>query len=154
MKNEELTTNSMRNNFAIFITLLLISSLANAQSHNEEVTVEGTYAPQIQKSQRIIQTPDIPERDFNIPNYEINTEDYVYDYKVDLEPVSPLTYTNNKGYAITNNFLKAGFGTRVSPDFLFRHYSNITRRTSLGVGITHNSTWLGMKASARQKQDF
>lgn len=141
----------MRNNFAIFITLLLISSLANAQSHNEEVTVEGTYAPQIQKSQRIIQTPDIPERDFNIPNYEINTEDYVYDYKVDLEPVSPLTYTNNKGYAITNNFLKAGFGTRVSPDFLFRHYSNITRRTSLGVGITHNSTWLGMKGYENSK---
>ncbi len=135
----------MRNNFAIFIIFLLISSLANAQSHNEEVTVEGSYTPQIQKSGRISQTPDVPERDFNIPNYEINTEDYIYDYKVDLEPVSPLAYTYNKSNNITNNFLKAGLGTRLSPDFLFRHYSNITKRTSLGVGVTHNSTWLGMK---------
>lgn len=140
----------MKNNL-IVIFFLLIGSLANAQSHNENVIVEGTYNPQIQKSERISQTPNIPEREFNIPNYEINTEDFVYDYKIDLEPVSPQTYTQNKDIKITNNFLKAGFGTRVSPDFLFRHYSNITRRTSLGVGITHNSTWLGMKGYENSK---
>ncbi|MBQ4548984.1 MAG: hypothetical protein IJA42_07360 [Bacteroidales bacterium] len=134
----------MRNSL-IVILLFLIGISANAQSHNEQVTVEGTYAPQIQKSERITKTPDITENDFNIPNYEINTEDYIYNYNIDLEPVSPLTYTQKNDYVTTNNFLKAGLGTRVSPDFLFRHYSNPTKRMSLGIGVTHNSTWLGMK---------
>lgn len=134
----------MRNSL-IVILLFLIGISANAQSHNEQVTVEGTYAPQIQKSERITKTPDITENDFNIPNYEINTEDYIYNYNIDLEPVSPLTYTQKNDYVTTYNFLKAGLGTRVSPDFLFRHYSNPTKRMSLGIGVTHNSTWLGMK---------
>ena len=135
---------TMRNSL-IVILLFLIGISANAQSHNEQVTVEGTYAPQIQKSERITKTPDITENDFNIPNYEINTEDYIYNYNIDLEPVSPLTYTQKNDYVTTYNFLKAGLGTRVSPDFLFRHYSNPTKRMSLGIGVTHNSTWLGMK---------
>ncbi len=131
--------------FVIAAFFIILSSLSYAQSHNEEVTVEGSYAPQITKSERIAQTPDVPKREFKIPNYVVNTEDFLYNYKIDLEPISPLQYTNKKNQVITNNFIKAGFGTRVSPDFLFRHYSNITKRTSLGVGIDHNSTWLGMK---------
>lgn len=131
--------------FVVTLFFIIIGSLLNAQSHNEEVTVEGSYTPQIQKSERIIKTPDMPKRDFNIPSYEINTEDFLYQYKIDLEPVSPLTYNYNKTVDITNNFIKAGIGTRLSPDFLFRHYSNITKRTSLGIGVTHNSTWTGMK---------
>lgn len=131
--------------FIIAAFFISLSSLLHAQSHNEEVTVEGSYTPQIRKSERIAKTPDIPKRDFNIPTYEINTEDFFYTYKVDLEPISPLSYTNNKSNRITNNFVKAGFGTRLSPDFIFRHYSNITKKTSLGVGVVHNSTWLDMK---------
>ena len=136
----------MKNINIIIALLLVITNLSlNAQSRNAEVTVEGKYAPQIQKSERLIKTPDMPKRDFSIPNYEINTEDFSYKYKADLEPISPLSYTHNNKTNITNNFIKAGIGTRLSPDFLFRHYSNITRRTSLGIGVDHNSTWLGMK---------
>ena len=134
-----------KRNFVIAVFFILLSSSLNAQSHNEEVTVEGSYTPQIRKSERLTKTPDTPERDFDIPTYEINTEDFFYDYKVDLEPISPINYTNKKTSLITNNFVKAGFGSRLSPDFLFRHYSNITKKTSLGVGIAHNSTWLDMK---------
>ncbi len=138
-------------NFVITLFFVLISSLSNAQSHNEEVTVEGSYTPQIRKSERLIKTPDMPKRDFNIPNYEINTEDFTYNYKADLEPISPVTYTLSKTDRANNNFIKVGFGTRLSPDFLFRHYSNISKRTSLGVGIEHNSTWLDMKDYVNSK---
>ena len=138
-------------NFVVATFLVLISSLLNAQSHNEEVTVKGKYAPQIQKSERLIKAPEMPKRDFNIPNYEINTNDFQYKHKAELEPISPLSYTQKDKVNISNNFVKAGFGTRVSPDFLFRHYSNISKRTSLGIGINHNSTWLGMKDYVNSK---
>ena len=138
-------------NFIITVFFILISSLLSAQSHNEEVTVEGTYTPQIRKSERLIKTPDIPKRDFNIPNYQINTEDFTYDHRTDLEPISPLSYTYNNNVNICNNFIKAGFGTRLSPDFLFRHYSNISKRSSLSIGIEHNSTWLDMKDYVNSK---
>lgn len=135
----------MRNNLLIFIILLLTCSLSMAQSHNEEVTVEGSYTPHIKKSERLTQTPDTPKHEFNIPHYEVNTEDFFYSYKIESEPISPIQYKQNGGYDITNNFIKLGLGTRLSPDLIFRHYSDITRRMSLGLGITHNSTWLGMK---------
>lgn len=140
-----------RIHFVIAAFLILICSSLNAQSHNEEVTVEGKYTPQIQKSDRIAKTPDMPKRDFSIPNYEINTEDFTYKYKADLEPISPLSYTYNNDVDICNNFIKTGIGTRLSPEFLFRHYSNISKRTSLSVGVDHNSTWLDMKNYVNSK---
>lgn len=140
-----------RIHFVITAFLILICSSLNAQSHNEEVTVEGKYTPQIQKSDRIAKTPDMPKRDFSIPNYEINTEDFTYKYKADLEPISPLSYTNTNNVDICNNFIKTGIGTRLSPEFLFRHYSNISKRTSLSVGVDHNSTWLDMKNYVNSK---
>ena len=140
-----------RIHFVITAFLILICSSLNAQSHNEEVTVEGKYTPQIQNSERIAKTPDMPKRDFSIPNYEINTEDFTYKYKADLEPISPLSYTNTNNVDICNNFIKTGIGTRLSPEFLFRHYSNISKRTSLSVGVDHNSTWLDMKNYVNSK---
>lgn len=138
-------------NFVITLFFILTSTLLSAQSHNEEITVEGSYTPQIRKSERISMAPDMPQRDFNIPKYETNTEDFTYKYKVELEPISPVTYISNDKTSICNNFIKAGFGTRLSPDFLFRHHSNISKKTSLGVAIDHNSTWLDMKDYANSK---
>lgn len=122
-----------------------MSLAGNAQSHNEEITVEGTYTPHIKKSERLQSTPSLLENAFIIPKYEVNTEDFFYNYKVELEPISPLQYINLDKINVTNNFIKAGIGTRLSPDFLFRHYSNLSKNVSLGIGVTHNSTWLEMK---------
>ena len=142
----------MRNkNFVVALIMLFASTLLNAQSHNENVTIEGSYTPQIKKSERLVKTPEMPKREFNIPNYEVNTEDFFYNYKVELEPISPLQYVNENKTQITNNFVKAGIGTRLSPEFLFRHYSDLSKRTSLGIGVTHNSTWTGMKKYADSK---
>ncbi len=140
-----------KNNFVIALIFLFASTLLNAQSHNEEVTIEGSYTPHIKKSERLIRTPEMPKREFNIPNYSVNTKDFFYNYKVELEPISPLQYNYDKEEEITNNFIKAGIGTRLSPEFLFRHYSDLSKKTSLGIGVTHNSTWLNMKDYANSK---
>lgn len=138
-------------NFVVAIFLVLLSVTSFAQSHNEEVTIEGSYTPHIKKSERITLKPEMPKREFIIPNHEVNTEDFFYSYKVDLEPISPLQYISNQSEDITNNFIKFGLGTRLSPDFIFRHYSELSRKTNIGIGVTHNSTWTGMKDYANSK---
>lgn len=134
-----------KTNIIITIVILFASTLLHAQSHNEEVTVEGSFTPHIKKSERIIMNPELPKHEFDIPDYQVNTKDFFYSYILDLEPISPVLYNNINTYDITKNFVKAGIGTQLSPDFLFRHYSNLSKNMSLGIGVAHNSTWLQMK---------
>ena len=141
----------MRYNIIITLVFLLANNLSMAQSHNEEVTVEGSYTPHIKKSERIVITPEMPKLEFDIPHYEVNTEDFFYNYKIESEPVSPMQYKAEKNDDITNNFIKFGLGTRLSPDLVFRHYSDMTKRMSLGIGVIHNSTWSKMKDYANSK---
>lgn len=134
-----------RKNIVIALLLMFTCTLLKAQSHNEEVTIEGSFTPNIKKSERIMLNPELPKHNFNITDYQIVTKDFSYDYMLDLEPISPVLYSNVDDYDLTNNFVKVGIGTQLSPDFLFRHYSALSRNTTLGVGVAHNSTWLKMK---------
>ena len=129
----------------ISILFVFIGFLANAQSHNEQVTVEGSYRPQIKRSERLLKTPEMPENEFNIPNYKADARDFNYGYNMEVETMSAMSYKAEYGVEGKNNFLKAGLGTRLSPVFLFRHYSDISRNMSLGVGVKHYSSWLDQK---------
>lgn len=135
----------MRNKSLIISILFAFAGIiANAQSHNEQVTVEGSYRPQIKRSERLSKMPETPKNDFNIPNYKAEAKDFNYGYNLEVETMSALTYKADYGVESKNNFLKAGLGTRLSPVFLFRHYSDITRTMSLGIGVRHFSSWLDM----------
>lgn len=129
----------------ISILLVFVSMVANAQEHNEQVVVEGTYRPQIKRSERLQKTPETPVNEFNIPNYKAETRDFNYGYNMELETMSALNYRAEYGVEEKSNFLKAGIGTRLSPVFLFRHYSDISNTMSLGVGVNHYSSWLNQK---------
>ena len=130
--------------------------LANAQSHNEQVTVEGTYRPQIKRSERLQKTPETLENKFNIPDYKAEAKDFSYGYDMEVETMSAITYKADYVVDDKENFLKAGIGTRLSPLFLFRHYSELSRTMSLGVGISHYSSWLNQdyKKSSFMNNDF
>lgn len=127
------------------ILFVFIGFIANAQSHNEQVTVEGSYRPQIKRSERLVKTPETPDNEFNIPNYKADARDFNYGYNMEVETMSAISYKAEYGVEGKNNFLKAGIGTRLSPVFLFRHYSDISRNMSLGVGVKHYSSWLDQK---------
>ena len=129
----------------ISILLVIISMMANAQGHNEQVVVEGTYRPQIKRSERLQKTPETPVNEFNIPNYKAETRDFSYGYNMEVETMSAMNYKAEYGVEEKSNFLKAGIGTRLSPVFLFRHYSDLSNTMSLGVGVNHYSSWLDQK---------
>ena len=126
----------------ISILFVFCSLFANAQSHNEQVTVEGSYRPQIKRSERLVKTPQTPVNEFNIPDYKVEARDFNYGYNMEVETMSAVTYKADYGVEGKNSFLKAGFGTRLSPLFLFRHYSDLSKNMSLGVGVKHYSSWL------------
>lgn len=130
--------------------------LTNAQSHNEQVTVEGTYRPQIKRSERLQKTPETLENKFNIPDYKAEAKDFSYGYDMEVETMSAMIYKADYVADDKENFLKAGIGTRLSPLFLFRHYSELSRTLSLGVGISHYSSWLNQdyKKSSFMNNDF
>lgn len=135
----------MRNKYLILSVLCLLFFFANAQSHNEQVTVEGKYRPQIKRSERIVKNPAEPSNDFFLPNYSVEDRDFDFDYDLEVETLSAMQYKGQYGVEEKENFLKAGIGSRLSPVFLFRHYSDLSRKMSLGVGVNHYSSWLNMK---------
>ena len=135
----------MRNKYLILSVLCLLFFFANAQSHNEQVTVEGKYRPQIKRSERIVKNPAEPSNDFFLPNYSVEDRDFDFDYDLEVETLSAMQYKGQYGVEEKENFLKAGIGSRLSPVFLCRHYSDLSRKMSLGVGVNHYSSWLNMK---------
>ena len=128
----------------ISVIFVGIGIVAKAQ-HNEQVTVEGSYRPQIKRSERIQKMPETPENNFNISNYKADARDFSYGYNMEVETMSAVAYKADYGVEGKNNFLKAGLGTRLSPLFLFRHYSDMSKNMSLGVGVKHYSSWLNNK---------
>ena len=55
--------------YILIFSIVLLAMQAFAQ-HDEQVTVEGSYRPQIKRSERLMKMPETPENEFNIPNYK------------------------------------------------------------------------------------
>ena len=72
----------------ISILFVFVGYLANAQSHNEHVTVEGSYRPQIKRSERLVKSPEKPDNEFNIPEYKTDAKDFNYSHSMDIETPS------------------------------------------------------------------
>ena len=131
----------------IALMAALLLSLSAFAQHNEEVTIEGTYRPKVNKVNKIVLQPETPEQNFEMPGTETHLMDIDRRFPLDLEKLSAQNYSgkNARMPESTKNFLLAGFGTRISPVFLYKHNSNLTKNLGLGVGIKHYSSWLGIK---------
>ena len=131
----------------ILSLFFLFLSVGLFAQHNEEVTIEGTYRPKVNKVDKILMKPETPEQSFPMPEAEVKVLDIEHPFRLSLEKLSPLNYKGGKGTGedLAKNFLMAGFGTRISPVFLYKHNSNLTKNLGLGVGIKHYSSWLDIK---------
>ena len=130
---------------ALAVSLLL--SIGALAQHNEEVTIEGTYRPKVNKVNKIELKPETPQQSFEMPSSEIHIMDIEHRFPLELEKLSMQTY-NGKNAQLpetAKNFLMVGFGTRISPVFLYKHNSNLTKTLGLNVGIKHYSSWLDIK---------
>lgn len=128
------------------LAALLLSLSAFAQ-HNEEVTIEGTYRPKVNKVNKIVMQPETPQQQFEMPGTETHLMDVDCRLPLELAQLNAQPYNgkNARMPESTKNFLLAGFGTRISPVFLYKHNSKLTKNLGLGVGIKHYSSWLDIK---------
>lgn len=132
------------------ISLLIFAlafSIGLFAQNNEEVTIEGTYRPKVNKVSKILPQAETPQQTFEMPSAEVQVRDIEHRFPLELDKVSPINYKgkNSQTAEVAKNFLMAGFGTRISPVFLYKHNSNLNKTLGLGVGIKHYSSWLGIK---------
>ena len=130
----------------LILSIILLAMQSYAQ-HDEQVTVEGKYRPKVNKVNKLQLTPETPQPSYEFPSTEVNPKEAKQKFALDLEKIAPTAFAakDDKLVTPTKNFLMAGIGTRLSPLFLYRHNSMLTKTLGLGVGIKHNSSWLNMK---------
>lgn len=130
----------------LIIVLLALTTGVYAQ-HDEQVTVEGTYRPKVNKVNKLQLKPNAPKTTFSFPDTEVQPMETSRKFDLDLDKINPLALSAKNGTDVTpaENFLMAGMGTRVSPLFLYKHNSMLTKYTGLGVGVKHFSSWLNIK---------
>ena len=131
----------------IIILILALLAVTAFGQHDEQVTVEGKYRPKVNKVNKLQLTPETPQPTYNFPSSEVNPKEAKQKFALDLEKIAPTAFAskNDKLVTPTENFLMAGMGTRISPLFLYKHNSMLTKTLGLGVGIKHNSSWLNIK---------
>ena len=128
------------------LILALTFALGLFGQHNEEVTIEGTYRPKVNKVDKILIKAETPKQSFEMPSTEVRLLDIEHRFPLELDKLSALAYNGKNAQApVAKNFLMAGFGSRISPVFLYKHNSNLTKNLALGVGVKHYSSWLDMK---------
>ena len=115
--------------------------------HDEQVMVEGKFRPKVNKVNKLQLQPETPQPSYNFPSSEVMPKDATQKFALDLEKIAPTAFAakNDKLVTPTENFVMAGIGTRLSPVFLYKHNSMLTKQLGLGVGVKHNSSWLNIK---------
>ena len=131
----------------ILITALTLLAFTAFAQHDEQVTVEGKYRPKVNKVNKLQLQPETPQPSYDFPSSEVNPKETTQKFALDLEKIAPTGYTSKDDKLVTptQNFIMAGIGTRLSPLFLYKHNSMLTKTLGLGVGIKHNSSWLDIK---------
>lgn len=126
--------------------MALLAMQAYAQ-HDEQVTVEGKYRPKVNKVDKLKLNPETPDPTYVMPSTEVNPKEAKQKFALDLEKIAPTGFAakNDKLVTPTKNFLMAGMGTRLSPLFLYKHNSMLTKTLGIGLGVKHNSSWLNIK---------
>ena len=109
--------------------------------------MEGKYRPKVNKVNKLQLTPETPQPSYNFPSTDVNPMEAKQKFALDLEKISPTAYAakDDKLVTPTENFIMAGLGTNLSPLFLYKHNSMLTKTLGLGVGVKHNSSWINIK---------
>ena len=112
----------------VLLILAITLTLGLFAQHNEEVTIEGTYRPKVNKVDKILMQAETPQQSFEMPGTEVHVLDIEHRFPLELDKLSALNYKGKNAQTpeAAKNFLMAGFGSRISPVFLYKHNSNLT----------------------------
>jgi hypothetical protein len=130
----------------ISLTLGLILTAAHenltmGQSHNERVTIVGSFQPQIGDFSKINIEPGAGQAEFKKADLRYTFIDRMAETKTELENIPALVVVPNRSTDAFNNYFRFGFGSLITPSVLFSHHSEIADRTTFSLGLRHLSSW-------------
>lgn len=148
MKRLKLNRNGIQIVLGIIIACVWLGSQPVSAQTDERVTVIGTFQPSLGNFEKINLAPDPIEVNFRPAATSTSFIDQVLETQVELESIPPLNITPEPRRTAENNFLQAAIGSRLSPYFMYNHYSPVGRNTRFGLGVRHFSSWLDIDAYA------
>lgn len=135
-------------NQIVFLSLvagiMLPAALFNnlmGQSHNERVTIVGSFQPQIGDFSKINVEPGLDQAEFRKPELRYTFIDKMAETKTELEKIPALVVVPDRATSAFNNYFRFGFGSLLSPTLLYRHHSEIADQTTFSLGLRHLSSW-------------
>jgi hypothetical protein len=129
---------------SLIIGLILTAAKENitkGQSHNERVTIVGSFQPQIGDFSKINIEPGTEQAEFRKAELRYTFIDRMAETKTEIENIPALVVVPDRSTDIFNNYFRFGFGSLITPSVLFRHHSEVADRTAFSLGMRHLSTW-------------
>ncbi len=116
-------------------------SQQETQSHNEQVTIVGSYDPSINEAFKINSKPESSEISFQVPDFTFNSLDVKQSTQINVNPIKAISLRSGRRNQKFDNYLKAGFGSRISPYIDFYHSSGKKGDYNFNANIFHYSSF-------------
>jgi len=116
-------------------------SQQNTGSHNEQVTIVGSYDPSINEAYKINLKPEAMEIELQQQNFEYDFLEIRQNTIVGSNPIKPINLRSGRRTKKFDNFLMAGFGSRISPFIDFYHSSGKKGSYNFNANLYHYSSF-------------
>ena len=116
-------------------------SQQTAGERNEQVTIVGSYDPTINPAFKINMKPEMITIEQQKPDFTYQVMNVPQDTKIDAGKVSPATIRADKKISIYDNYLKAGFGSLMTPYIDFFHSSGSKNDSRFNARLYHLSSF-------------
>lgn len=135
--------------FASIFFVVLFASVAfsqeNTQTHNEQVTIVGSYDPSINEAFKINNKPEASEIDFKSREFTFDFLDIKQNTEIELNPIKAAALRSGRKTNKFDNFLKAGFGSNISPYVDFYHSSSNKGNYNFNANLYHYSSFTNVR---------
>lgn len=129
----------------IILSAITLPAITWAQSHNEKVTIVGSFQPNLREATKINLNPEEKNNDFEIGEVNFSNLQKPLSLKNEAPLIAASTVRTDEKKSTFRNYLKAGFGTNLSPLFLFQHHSALSKSTLFNFGLKHHSSWVNVR---------
>ena len=127
---------------SIFLTKTGYSQGTTTQSqHNEQVVIIGSVDPSINQSYKINLSPEKPAMPEANKTFDFKPINKYFYTPVTFKPIKPASIRAGKPGDIYNNFVKVGFGSRLSPYVEFFHSQSHKGKFRFDAHLKHISTF-------------
>ncbi len=155
-KMENIVLLKKYNLLTIAITILLAATMLPAQSqnqnqsqsvnkHNEKVTIVSSFDPSINQAYKVNTSPEEMQFSMEKPEFTFESLNIELPTNITLNPIKPVVINADKRTQITNNSLKLGVGSLISPYLDFFHSSGQKNKYRFDAHLYHLSTFKNIK---------